>query len=81
MLRQPSRCCPPLVPHTPQSRETPGVRPVQVADHQDRHRAAAAGHPGSFPLQHARLHGEENVGGLSSNQRMINFFKGCAFSN
>lgn len=64
VLQQPSRYRPPLVPDPAQSCEAPGVRPVQVADHQDRHGSAAAGHPGSVPLQHARLHGEENAGSL-----------------
>lgn len=64
VLHQPPRHRPPLVPHPIQSCEAPDMWPVQVADHQDRHRAPTAGHPGSFPLQHAWLHGEENVGGL-----------------
>lgn len=63
---QPTRHCPPLVPHPPQSRETPGVRPVPVADHQNRRCSPAAGHLSSVPLQHAWLHGEEDVGGLRS---------------
>lgn len=74
VLRQPPRCCPPLVPHPAQSSEAPGVRPVQVADHQDRHGAPAAGHPGPFPLQHARIHGEENAGRLRAKPNHFFFF-------
>lgn len=62
---QSTRRCPPLVPHPPQSCETPGVWPVQVADHQNRRCSPAAGHLSSVPLQHAWLHGEEDVGSLS----------------
>ena len=64
VLHQPPRHRPPLVPHPIQSCKAPDMWPVQVADHQDRHCPPAAGHLGSFPLQHAWLHGEENVGGL-----------------
>lgn len=64
VLPQPSRHRPPLVPDPSESCEAPGVRPVQVADHQDRDGPAAAGHPGPVPLQHARLHGEEDAGSL-----------------
>jgi len=35
-----------------------------MADHQDCHCSPAAGYAGSFPVQHAWLHGQENAGSL-----------------
>lgn len=61
---QPSRQQPSVVPHSPQSHKALGLQPVQVAGHQDCHSSPAAGHAGSFPLQHAWLHGQENAGSL-----------------
>lgn len=63
-LFQPPRHQPPVVPHSLQSRKAFDLQPVQVAGHQNRHRPPAAGHAGSFPVQHAWLHGQENAGSL-----------------
>lgn len=61
---QPSRQQPSVVPHSTQSHKALGLQPVQVAVHQDCHCSPGAGHAGSFPLQHAWLHGQENAGSL-----------------
>ena len=42
------------------------MKPVQDAGHQDGAGSAPAGPFGSFPLQHARLHGEEEARNLIS---------------
>uniref|UniRef100_A0A3Q3K7P7 C2 domain-containing protein n=1 Tax=Monopterus albus TaxID=43700 RepID=A0A3Q3K7P7_MONAL len=60
----PSRHQPSVVPHSIQSHKALGLQPVQVAVHQDCHSSPAAGHAGSFPLQHAWLHGQKNAGSL-----------------
>lgn len=63
---QPSRRGTALVSHPSQSSKAPGVRPVQVADHQNCDGSPGARHLGSLPLQHAGLHGEEDAGGLKT---------------